>query len=217
MAKITSPNQIRIVEWGKSYLWEVYFPDAPKPFNRWFPATDVVEPVYRLETKTIESFVTTYEIPLKSSCYGMKISFLDDVNCSLESWFKTWVRSTILGGNQFVSALATAVKTVQINRFANDRSAVASTTYSVFPKGNLDFVGHSESGLVKFDVDFSIAYVGPTQYVNAGSFQPNKLPAGIGAVGNAINGVAKQFGQAANSIVPGSGDTISNLGKNFGF
>jgi len=59
MAKnfLASIDQIRSVEWGKKYLWDIQFPDAPAPFDVFFPAADLDETPAVLESYTLQDCV----------------------------------------------------------------------------------------------------------------------------------------------------------------
>ncbi len=55
MNYLKSINQIRVIEWGRTYLWDVRIPDAPPPFKQWFPAIDI---------SVTSGNVSSHEIPI---------------------------------------------------------------------------------------------------------------------------------------------------------
>lgn len=94
---------LRQVRWGKSYLWDLYFPpgpaydgsfpsppDPPKEFQEWFPAYAVQEPIFQIATQPITLPHVEFQIP-KSVSYGeLQISFYDDVFEHLREWLWEW-------------------------------------------------------------------------------------------------------------------------------
>ena len=74
MAYLTNIDQIRAVEWGKSYLWDIKFEDAPAPFDSWFPAIDVEEHLASLESQSFEAYMTQFKIPKSYAIPEIKIT-----------------------------------------------------------------------------------------------------------------------------------------------
>ena len=33
-------DHVRAIDYARSYLWDIHFPEAPEPFKSWFPAND---------------------------------------------------------------------------------------------------------------------------------------------------------------------------------
>lgn len=121
---LNNVNQIRQVEWAKSYNWDIIFYDSAaspteriaEPFDNWFPAIDLEENTANLETHTIEAFQDSYKIPLKSSPKELRVTFQDDHNHVLNKWLNDWVNIKILNKGKFISTLADSVKLVQVVR-----------------------------------------------------------------------------------------------------
>ena len=156
MAALTK-SQVRAISWGATYLWDIRFPDAPAPFNQWFPATDVEENLATLNTKPLELFISTYEIPLSTTLFDLKITFTDDVKHTIEGWISSWINTDILNDGSGITPLADCCKLVQLTKTNFQKEILKSASYWVFPKGALYFHGTSDASAVSNMVEFVIA------------------------------------------------------------
>jgi hypothetical protein len=157
MAFLNGIEQIRSVEWGATYLWDVKFPDAPPPFDSWFPAVDLKEDLAKLSTYDFEAYIHKFSIPQSTSVKEIHLTFLDDAKQTLSSWIDFWINQTILNGGQSVSSLETSLKLIQILKLNRQREQVSSLTYAVFPEGNITFSGSSDTGPLQYSVTFKVA------------------------------------------------------------
>jgi hypothetical protein len=148
---------LRTVEWSKSWLWDIRFPDGPGIFKDWFPATDVEENVWSLADKNWDAGFTSFAIPQRTSFFSLKVTFIDDICLSIEEWLDTWVNEEILGGGKYTHTLEDICKEVHVAKLDNKHGLVALNEYYVFPKGELFFSGNSQSGLHSNSIDFVIA------------------------------------------------------------
>lgn len=157
MAFLTSLHQMRNIEFGKSYLWDIRFPDVPAPFNEWFPATEVEDDVASIESFEVEAFDTTIKVPQKTSSKSLRITFVDDVNLTLLKFFKSWMKNEILNENQttrYTSTLEESVKRIIIQKLDAAKNPVSEITYWVYPEEQLTFSGDSESGSRIYTMSF---------------------------------------------------------------
>lgn len=150
-------SQLRQIPWGKSWLWDLKFEDAPPPFTSWFPASDVEENKFTLNTKTIEGGLSTYEIPEKTAAFDLTITFFDDENHVLLEWLSVWVNSTIFSGERRVAVLEQAVKRVELHKLNSRRETVKEDSYLVFPKGSINYRGTVDAAVPQYAVPFIIA------------------------------------------------------------
>ena len=164
MLYLQGKNNIREVNWGATHLWDIRFDDAPPPFNGWFPAVDVEENVFTLETKQLEFYMSTYELPVTTTLFDLKITYLDDVNLTLQKWFTKWINVEILNNGQAITPLDECCKRVHISKFNHQRNnpnsdsnSVQQSSYWVFPKGGMHFNGTSDSEVVSKTVELVIA------------------------------------------------------------
>lgn len=131
MSFLKSLNQIREVEWGRTYFWDIKFIDNSEvyqksqltsPFDAWFPAVDIDENVATLDSFVFEGGRTSFKVPARTSPFELKITFLDDENYTLLNWIRTWINEDILKGNTgVVATLEEAVKIVKIVRMRPKR------------------------------------------------------------------------------------------------
>lgn len=149
-------SQIRQIPWGRTYLWDLRFDDAPDRFRDWFPASDVDENVATLNTKVIEGGLSTYEIPERSSAFDITITFYDDEDHSLLEWITDWINSTILNGEQWVAVLEQSVRRVDVVKLNSRRDVIKTSSYLVFPKGAINYRGTSDAGIPQYAVSFAI-------------------------------------------------------------
>lgn len=154
-------DQVRQIEWSRSYLWDVKFYDAPAPFNTWFPATDVSIDEGVLESKSFDIFVTSFSIPTRTKEKVLSLTFVDDANHTLIDWITAWM--ALIVNDSGVLTLEQAKKKIDITRLNNKRKPikVGSTSYvesyGVYPEGTIQFLGGSDDAKVNsYQVKFNI-------------------------------------------------------------
>jgi len=167
-------DQVRKIEWSKSYLWDIKFPTAPAPFNDWFPATNVTNDMGSLKSENFDIFTTNFSIPTKTSERSLSITFVDDAKHTLLDWITFWMHSIVssfaITGNGFafesgVLTLEQAVKQVDITRLTTRRSPIRvgntsyTESYKVYPEGIIQFTGDSDGKVNTYTVKFIIAEV----------------------------------------------------------
>ncbi len=154
-------EQIRAVEWGKRYLWDIKFedPDIVAPFDSWFPAQDVEQQLANITTFQFDGFLSTYQIPQKNQAREIRLTFIDDAAFTLESFFEVWIRETIFNLENHVATLSECVKLVSIVKTNSAKEAVKTTSYWVFPSGPLIYTGASSADNVIYSMPCIIAGV----------------------------------------------------------
>lgn len=163
MAFLNDINQIRQVQWGAKYLWDLKFVDPLKtlssPWDQWFPAQDVEDNTAMLETFTVEAAMSTYKVPIKSQQTDLKVTFVDDAANSLYNFFDYWINDTALKRGKHVATLSEVVKIVQIVRLTPERKIITNQVRSlwVFPEGPLTWNGGSTDDAMNYTVSFVIA------------------------------------------------------------
>lgn len=147
-------KQVRTIDWGVGYLWDIKFEGAPAPFNDWFPATDV--DVNKITTASFVGtmFLTEFKSPVSKSAPDLSITYLDDQLDTLHLWFEEWLESTV--GDTGVLTLAEAVRQVTIVKLTRDKKVVYTKKFLVFPDGGHPFKGTSGSDLNTHSLNFNI-------------------------------------------------------------
>lgn len=175
-------SSLRSVRWGKSYLWDIQFPagpsfaggyayppDPPILFQDWFPAHNVQEPVFSVNSFGISLPVFDFQIPKGISSGSLTISFYDDIFENLREWLWSWVmwmftadpnpKTGIFGqGGTAVRTLAECVRPVIISRYTerNDQNPSMVRQYYVYPSDTMISNLTSESAPVDYTVNFVV-------------------------------------------------------------
>ena len=171
MTFLKTADELRAVEWGRTYLWDLKFRkyegnpksiSPPGKFINWFPAETVTENLAALDMAEFAGFLgADYNIPKSSSSFGISITFLDDINHSLSTWIANWINKEIMNGGDYVSTISESVKWVDIAKLNQDRSLQTMNSYLVMPKGEINFEGTSESDVPRYTMEFVAAF-GPS-------------------------------------------------------
>ncbi len=158
---LKSPHQLRAIEWSASWTWDIQFPDAPEPFKKWFPATEIEEPKAILNTEEFTSPLMGFAIPKNSSVKELSITWTDDSRLTVEHWLSNWIKYEIFGyhrkyGVYYVASLQRIVKQVNIMKLNKQKEMVALDSYLVFPKDAIAYTGSSDVGLQSHSTSFVI-------------------------------------------------------------
>lgn len=149
MAFLNNISELRAIDWGKSFLWDFRIPDAPSPFNAFFPAIDIQENLASLDSFDVEIYNTTVKIPKSRSVKTVELTYSDDENNTGLSFFTDWVSNTIFSetsNRPHTATLQEASKRIQIQKLNSNRESLLLSSYLVYPEGPLTFKGDSESG-----------------------------------------------------------------------
>lgn len=149
-------ENLRAVEWARSYSWDVKFPDAPEPFSRWFPASDITQGRWSVETYQFKAHTRSLEIPRAMGLLGMTITFYDGEMGEIEEWMRRWVVVGIFGEGKGVATLGEAKKKLVVQRLDGGRRPVKQWTYDVIPKDTFVFAGGSSSAPKQNAVAFMV-------------------------------------------------------------
>jgi len=158
MAFLNSLEQLRNIEWGKKYLWDVKFEGAPNPFDVFFPAADVEETRARLEVFQFERYLDSLRIPLRrnNGLRNLRLTFFDNQDNTLVNWLDDWINRLVFSNGQIVRPVASITKTVTLLKLNAQKEQIEATTYRVFPEGEIVFNGSSSSDPQSYAVNFII-------------------------------------------------------------
>lgn len=148
-------EQMRHVQWGRTYLWEIQFlgNTPPSPFNAWFPATDVRENLYTLQTQGFSMAASTFDVPSGSTNSDLNITFYDDEKHTLANWFTEWVQEVLgIKNNRRLQTIAEASRLIMIKKLNSYQQMIAQNTYLVYPKDSLYFEGNSQADIHKYSI-----------------------------------------------------------------
>lgn len=147
-------SEVRAIEWGNTFRWVVRFDNSPAPFNKWFPATDVEEGQWNLESRTIEVGLTTYKLPISTSNLDLKVTFIDTQRRSVREWLRKWVRKDILNDDKHLGFLDEIARRVEVIKLSNKGEIIQANSYYVYPEGSQYWNGNNspeaDTGMVEF-------------------------------------------------------------------
>lgn len=152
-------EKLRSIDWGRTYKWEVEFlQPPPAPFSDFFPAHTLDFPGAGLQSEPVEGSVKSYQLPDSYSSTPITLGFYDDEDMTLHTYFRSWMKD-IIGDGHYVLTLEAACRQVQIRVFNGMNQITSVKTYLVYPRGELVYAGNSDSGLISYTLDFSVAGV----------------------------------------------------------
>jgi len=160
---LNNQDQIRSIEFGRSYLWDFLIDGAPPPFDRFFPAIEITETTAVLESRTFEVYGTSIEIPMRGNVRRVEITFVDDEAGTGLNFFTNWISNEILRetarGGITIATLQEASKRIIVEKLNARRETLKQNTYMVFPRTELQFQGNSESGGVIYQIPLVVTGV----------------------------------------------------------
>lgn len=151
-------EDVRSVQWSQSFRWSVRFDPGPAGFDEWFPATEVSENVWSLNTYDFSAGNSTYSFPLETTEPTVEITFIDDVKLAIETWLTNWVNDILVGyDTSGVKRLPLCVKKLEVVKYNNLNEEIYSATYNVYPKGDMFFHGSSGPDPIIDTITFVVA------------------------------------------------------------
>lgn len=155
-------NDVRKIEFGKSYLWEVMFddnniaPKLPSQFKTWIPAQTVEEELASVESYSAAVYNTTLKFPESTGAFHVTILFADDYKHSITAWLTEWVNSTVLGGGLRVATISECSKILHVRKLDSRGGIVKNNAYIVYPEGAFNYTGDGESSLATISAKFVV-------------------------------------------------------------
>jgi hypothetical protein len=153
---ITSINQMRGVEWAKNFLWDMMIVGAPAPFDSWFPATEVTEPLASLASHQFTHHIQEFAVPKNTTMSQMSITFLDSYNYKLAQFMSDWYAS-ILGDYTGLQCLTDAVKEIHIQKLSYRRNVLSHHQYWCYPDGAFNLQLSSSPGPLTHQITLNVA------------------------------------------------------------
>jgi hypothetical protein len=154
MALLKHIEQLRAEEWSRTYLWDIQFPSFG---SRVFPAISVEEDIDNLQTHELQIFNTTLKVPLTTSNKMLKVTYIEFADHALTEWLTKWYREQMFGNGQYTSTVAEAVRQCFVYLLRPDRTILRERQYLVYPEGEIQFSGTSDSATVQASQSFVIA------------------------------------------------------------
>jgi len=155
MGRLVDIGKLSNINWGREYLWSVIILGIPAPFDRFFPAISVEESLSTLDSNTFTIGTSTFSIPQSSGELSLKIEYVDDENNTLDTFFTDWQRSCKTASGR-IKTLDLCIKDVTIEKFSGTDNEISNATYKVYPRGDLNYNGTSESNVVGNSVELVV-------------------------------------------------------------
>lgn len=163
-----SVEQMRLIEWARSWNWAVRFPDftTPSDFLEWFPATDVTYSIFQVEKQDFTAGLGAFDIPKSTGIHQVSLTCYDGSRrkgdytnvLQLHKWIKAWGED-IVNLSIGVRTLTEACRPMEIIHYNSLSNKIGKVSYAVFPHGEINFIGGSEADINKLELTFSIAGV----------------------------------------------------------
>ena len=147
-------------------------PEPPIMFSKWFPASNITEPVFNVTTTQISTPLFSFQIPKAVTYADMSISFYETMQHEVREWLYEWVLymfgisyqkdQSIQGkiipsvGALGVRPLRECIRPVIIHKYNSDHSISVKREYNVFPSGTLALQLSSQSSPVEESCTFSV-------------------------------------------------------------
>ena len=149
-------RKIQEVTWDDGYRWDIKIPDAPPPFDEWFPAVQVEigEAVSNLHT--FEAGQTSFSIPRSMDQRSLTITFYDAVDRILINWLKKWVVEEIHNNGLGVTPVLDAVKPIEVVHLDEDGRLLEHRRFEVIPGGSLSTTLTSSPEVQTRSLEFNI-------------------------------------------------------------
>jgi hypothetical protein len=188
------------------------FPDAPSPFNSWFPASDVSEPIGALQSGMYDLFTSTYRIPHNRPPMDLRVSFFDDQRNVLAGWISFWINSTILNSGKGVSPIGSpgVCKIVMIAKLDSMKNIIRTNSYWVYPDGIVTFEGTNSAQATKYTVNFVIAGIVGEKASFGGASDSAGFLGGVDFGGLADFSNILPFDTGSGGIFPAVMETVSD-------
>lgn len=153
MADFVTLDQINTIEFDSTHLWSIEFPDAPAPFNQWFPATSFDDDVYSIVTDQYdignEKFQQSTGLGLRSA----RIECFDADDARLFNWILKWV-DTEMVKEHGMAYLEDYCKVLNVKKFNWQQKLIRQDQYIVTPIGSFKDSKTPEAGakVLSFEV-----------------------------------------------------------------
>jgi hypothetical protein len=157
-------NDVRKIEFGKTYLWELMFddnninPKLPSYFRKWIPAITVEEELASVDSYSAQVYNTTLKFPEGTGAFHVNITFADDWRGSIRDWLTEWKNGTILQNGYCVATIGECAKILHTRKLNTRKEVVKGSekAYLVYPEGDTNFNGDSESSLQTISATFVV-------------------------------------------------------------
>ena len=151
----------KVGDLARSYLWDILIEKGggappPAPFNEWFPAVSVSEPIASIHAEPIPIPINPFNAPRSMAPRQLSVTFVDTQDHRLGKWLENWIKNEIFGGGLYVATLDVACKDITIVKMNHQRQKVSAIKYTCFPVGDPAHDWNSDNHAKTITVNFPI-------------------------------------------------------------
>lgn len=148
-------ENLRSVDFARSYSWEVQFPDFP---GRFFPAHTCTEPLFSMRTGSFDFGVGNFKYPEGADEVSMQIGLYEVDSWDITKWLRSWY-DLVVDHSYGVALLNDAVKKLISTKLNVAKVPVLTRTLYVILDGQIDIpMGSEKGGLI--DITIPVTIVG---------------------------------------------------------
>lgn len=151
-------DQVRAINWGRTDLWEVRFPNNPIPgFSDWMPAYNYSRPVATLSRKEVRTPFQILMLPLPDADASpvIEMDMYDSEARDVLNWCIGWARSMSNQGVQ--QPLMQCVREVEFQLLDRGKNVLQSWSDLVFLIGEYKVEGKSVAEIPSVHVKLALA------------------------------------------------------------
>lgn len=177
MAYHVTVEQMRMIQWARSWDWAIRFMDTdpyskfPAEFQQWFPATDVTYQMANLESMIIQAGLTEISFPYTTPMKTVNMTIVDGGSIVRPHQNQSWGHRSVLALHKWLNywffsitnhylgtaCLANACKHLVIYHLSPGDKLIGARSYAVFPQGEVSFNGGSGGDPSTLEATFVIA------------------------------------------------------------
>lgn len=148
-------EQFESVEYDSSHLWLCELEGAPAPFNRWFPAQSIDEPLRSVTVSTMSFGIEEVNTLNGYNAISMRAEIIDDARNTLENWLRAWSKdiSDEYKGFRYPEEI---LHNLTIYKYTWQKERVYTKQYAVIPSGDISVPRQNEPGLKVLNVTFAV-------------------------------------------------------------
>ncbi len=176
MANFVTLNQVNSVEFDSQHLWNIRIPDAPTPFDEFFPAINFDCDIYNITSQSYNLGNIQVSIPLGFTALTCRIEAYDADDGRLSNFLRRWTSEEMLktvGNYTGMNYLEEYCKTIYVQKLNYQHELMREDEYIVSPEGSFRDSGSNEpqEKLISFELriqHFRNLYLNPA--IPSGTF-----------------------------------------------
>ena len=140
-------NQVNSVEFDSAHLWDIRFPDAPAPFNEFFPCKTFDCDIYNIQSNSYNLGNIQVSIPAGFMTLTCRVDTYDAADGRLANFLRQWTSEEMLkksGDYIGMNYLEEYCKTMYVRKLNYQHEIMREDEYTVSPEGSFRDTGNEE-------------------------------------------------------------------------